>query len=266
MGDDSRVRATHDGAAVAYEVVGPRQGMPVLLAHSLGTDRSMWDPQIDRLSRSHRLVLVDSLGHGGSDVPPGPYTIERLAGLTLAVADAEGIERFAMCGVSMGGQVALSLAIRHPSRLLAMVSANTAARVGSAEGWEARVAAIRARGMEDMAPEIVARFVSAGFRARDPAGWDRLVATFVRTDPDGYIGCCQALGAADLTGAVGAITVPSLVIGGSEDVSTPPSQAEELHRAITGSQLEIIAGAGHLSNVDAPEAFTARVETFLGSL
>jgi 3-oxoadipate enol-lactonase len=257
------MRATHDGHGVDYAVVGPAGGVPILLTHSLGTDRSMWDPQVEALGGKHRLVLVDTLGHGSSDVPPGPYTIDQLATLVLAAADAEEIDQFAVCGVSMGGQIALWLAIHHPSRVLAMVASNTAARVGSADGWAVRVAAIRQRGMEDMATEIVPRFVSPEFRRRDPAGWDHLIETFVGTDPEGYIGCCEALGAADLADAVGGITVPSLIIGGSEDVSTPPGQAEELHAAIRHSQLEIIAGAAHLSNLDAPEVFTRRVEEFL---
>jgi 3-oxoadipate enol-lactonase len=116
-----------------------------------------------------------------------------------------------------------------------------------------------------MADEIVARFFSSGFPARDPGPWERVYRTFLATDPDGYIACCEALATSDLSEEVGAISVPSLIIGGTEDVSTPPELAESLHAAIPHSELEIIAGAGHLSNMDTPDVFNDRLERFLAS-
>ena len=252
-----------DGAAVDYEVLGPTTDAPVVLSHSLGSDRSMWEPQIADLRQGHTLVLVDTLGHGRSDSPPGPYTIAQLGRSILAVADQERIEEFHFCGVSMGGQVGLWLAINHPGRVRSLVAANTAARIGTVDGWEARVEAIRAKGMDGMAAEIVSRFLAAGFTERHPARWERVVRTFLETDPEGYVACCQAVAECDLTDEVGGIEAPVLVVGGSEDLSTPPDQVAALHTAIPASELEVIPGAAHLSNLDAPSEFGALLRRFL---
>lgn len=253
-----------DGVVVDYDVTGSRGAPAVLLSHSLGTDRYMWDAQVSDLGDEYRLILVDTLGHGRSDAPPEERpTIGQLASHVLAAVDAEGIDRFHVCGVSMGGQVALWVASHHPDRVLSMTAANTGARIGSAEGWTARIEAIRAHGMEGMADEIVARFFSSDFSARDPARWERVYRTFVATDAGGYIACCEALGAADLTDDLSRISARSLIIGGTDDVSTPPELAHALHAGIPHSELEILEGAGHLSNLDAADAFNQRLLAFL---
>jgi 3-oxoadipate enol-lactonase len=245
------------GASIAWQEAGISHRRPIILLHSLGTDRSMWDRQVTALAGTHRVVLIDIRGHGRTDSPPGPYSLEDLAGDVIAVADHIRLERFDLCGISISGQIGLWLGINRPDRLRTLTVANTASRIGTREGWNDRIAAVRNGGMESIAKNVVARWFSEDFPERFPDVHDRVSTVMTATSPIGYIGCCSALAEADLTDHVGAITTPTLVIGSELDVSTPPADAENLHRAIPGSDMVVIPGAGHLSNMDRPDEFNA---------
>jgi 3-oxoadipate enol-lactonase len=189
-------------------------------------------------------------------------TIERLGRDLLALLDYLGIARAHVCGLSLGGMTALWLAAHHPERVGRAVFANTAARIGTAATWDARIAAVRGGGMAAVRDAVVARFFSEGFRARRPdvarAFGDMLEAT----RPDGYVAACAALRDADLRAVVPAIRAPALIVAGALDEATPPAQSEELHTAIGGSEM-VALDAAHLSNVEQPEAFSARLLLFL---
>jgi pimeloyl-ACP methyl ester carboxylesterase len=159
--------------------------------------------------------------------------------------------------------VALWLAISHPDRVRRAVFADTAARIGTTEMWNERIAAVQADGMRAIRGTILARFLSESFRSAHPTVTDTLGATLEATNPDGYIAACEALRDTDLTESVASIRLPSLIVVGALDIATPPAQAEELHRLIAASELTVLPGAGHLANVDASAAFTERVLTFL---
>ena len=168
-----------------------------------------------------------------------------------------------MCGLSLGGIIALWLAIHHPERLHQAVFANTAARIGTVESWNARIAAVRGGRMPAIRDVALARFLSPGFRAAHPTVTQRIATMLLATPPEGYMAACAALCDADLPAEIGRIRVPSLIIGGEQDESTPPAQAEELHAAIQGSQRVIFPGVAHLSNVEQPNKFTAHLLRFL---
>jgi 3-oxoadipate enol-lactonase len=254
---------TDDGTRLAGRIDGPTGRPAVLLANSLGTDHRMWDPQIPVLSERLRVIRFDTRGHGRSDVPPGPYTIERLGRDLLAILDGLTIERAHLCGLSLGGMVVLWVAALHPQRVDRAVFANTAARIGTAKGWEERIATVRGGAMQAVRDLVVARFLAEPFRTSNPEVV-RWVGDMVEaTPPTGYIGSCAALGDADLHGLVRTIQLPSLVIGGDLDESTPAHQARELHTAIAGSELIILKGAGHLSNVERPDEFSHALLSFL---
>jgi 3-oxoadipate enol-lactonase len=159
----------------------------------------------------------------------------------------------------LGGLTALWLAIYRPDRVGRAVFANTAARVGSVDTWSARIAAVEAGGMAAIKDAVLARFLSADFRARDPETTDKVGAMLLTTPPQGYIGCCAALRDADLRNMVSTIEARSLVIGGELDEATPPAQAEDLHGGIVASDLMVIPGVAHLSNLEAPGLFSRRV-------
>ncbi|MGA7271775.1 MAG: 3-oxoadipate enol-lactonase [Acidimicrobiia bacterium] len=236
----------------------------LVLLHSLGTDSSMWAAQLPVLRSRRRLITIDLPGHGRSAAGAGPYRLEDLGGSVLAVADRAGLDRFDVCGISLSGLIALWLAIEAPDRVTSMVAANTAARIGTPEFWSERIRATRNRGMEGICDSVVPRFVTPEFARHHPHHYRALEEAFVRIDPVGYVGCCAALRDGDVRDSVPTITCPSLIIGGEEDVATPPQEGMWLHEHIPASRIEIIAGASHLSNLDQPERFNQAVEDFLG--
>jgi 3-oxoadipate enol-lactonase len=250
---------TEDGVRLHYRVDGPAVGSPVLLINSLGTDLRMWQPQVEALADRFRVIRYDSRGHGQSDAPPGPYTLERLALDALAVLDALDVQRANVCGLSLGGLVALWFAIYRPGRVQRSIFANTAARIGTEESWTARIEAVQAGGMAAIRDTVLARFLSAAYREREPAVTRQIAEMLDRTPPHGYIGACAALCDADLRHLASTVEAPSLVIGGEHDEATPPAQAEDLHAAIVPSELMVIPGVAHLSNLEAPEWFNRRL-------
>jgi 3-oxoadipate enol-lactonase len=259
-------RVEIDGVGIAWQEHGPGHAPPLVLVHSLGLDSQMWEPQVEALSDDYRTVVMDLRGHGRSDAPSGPYSIGRLALDVLAVADAAELERFALCGLSIGGQVAQWLALECPERLSALVLADTAARIGTAESWTERIAAVASGGLEPLAPTVLARWFSAGIEEHEPDHYTYARERFLTTSPDGYVGCCAALADSDLQQRVGDIGAPTLIIVGSEDVPTPPAQARELHEAIGGSELKVIEGAAHISSLDAARVFTLLLRRFMEGL
>lgn len=254
---------TVDSLPLAYRVDGPAAAPALVFSNSLGTDWRMWDAQAAALIGRFRVVRYDTRGHGQSGVPAAPATIMRLGQDLLALLDHLQIERAHVCGLSLGGLTALWLAARHPERLQRLVLADTAARIGSTAGWEARIAAVRAGGMEAVRDAVVARFLSAAFRARRPDVTQAVSAMLTGTDPVGYMAACAALRDADLRAAVPTIRVPALIMAGALDAATPPAQAKALHSDLAGSELIIFPDAAHLANIEQPEAFTAALLTFL---
>jgi 3-oxoadipate enol-lactonase len=248
-----------DGTRLFYHAGGPPDGPPLLFVNSLGTDLGMWAPQAAALANPVRLIRYDTRGHGLSDAPPGPYTVERLALDALALLDALDIQRANLCGLSLGGLTALWLAIHRPERVGRAVFANTAARIGSFETWSARIEAVQAGGMAGIRDAVLARFLSAGFREREREVTATVGAMLLATPPEGYIGCCAALRDADLRNMISTIEARSLVIGGELDEATPPAQAEDLHGGIVPSELMVIPGVAHLSNLESPELFSRRL-------
>lgn len=248
-----------DGTRINYRLDGRSDGPVLLFLNSLGTDLGMWQPQVDALASHLRIVRYDTRGHGLSDAPPGPYSVERLALDALALLDALDIQQANLCGLSLGGLTALWLAIHRPERVGRAVFANTAAKIGSDEVWNTRIAAVRAGGMAGIRDAVLARFLSASFREREPAVTATVGAMLLATSSEGYIGCCAALRDADFRSLVSTIEARSLVIGGELDEATPPAQAEDLHGGIVPSELMVIPGAAHLSNLEAPELFGRRL-------
>jgi 3-oxoadipate enol-lactonase len=251
------------GARLWYRAEGPAGAPALLLSNSLGTDLRLWDPQVPALAARFHVVCYDSRGHGRSDAPPGPYTLDMLGRDALDLLDALAIERAHVCGLSLGGMVALWLAIHHPARVGRVVLANTGARIGSEASWDERVAAVRAGGMRAIRDTVVGRFLSERFRAEHPEETARIAAMLEVTPAEGYIGACAALRDADLRERFAGVHAPALVLGGALDQSTPPELAHALHAGIAGSELHLFDGVAHLSNVERPEEFTSRMVEFL---
>lgn len=246
-----------DGVRLAYRLDGDDDSPPMVLVNSLGGDLRMWDPQVAALSRSFRVLRYDIRGHGQSGVSDAAVTIERLGLDLMDLLDELSIRSVHICGLSLGGMIALWLAVHHPERIKRAVFANTAARIGTVERWNERIGAVESGGMAAVRQSVVGRFLSEGFRTQHPETTRWVGDMLEATNPEGYIAACAALRDADLTHLIHKIRVPSLILAGALDESTPPAQAEELHNAIQGSELIIFPDVAHLSNVEDPGAFNA---------
>jgi 3-oxoadipate enol-lactonase len=249
---------------IHHEIEG-EPGAPVLvMAHPLGANLAVWEPQRAALSRQFRLLLYDARGHGRSSVTPGPYRIEQLAGDVVGLLDALQIDRAHFCGLSIGGLVGIWLGAQAARRVGRLVLCNTAMRIGSLEGWNTRILAVRQDGLGALAPTMMERWFTATFRERDPQTVSRAQAMLAGSPPEGYVGCCAAIRDADLQAQAAAIAVPTLVISGSSDPSTTPAQGQALAAAISGARY-VELPASHLSNLEAAERFTDEVVRFLSA-
>jgi len=255
-----------DGLNIAYRVDGDDSKDAVVLINSLGTDLRLWEPQMDELTRHFRVIRYDCRGHGESDVPPNPATIDRLGADLVALLDCLNIERAHLCGISLGGFTALWLAAYHRERVGRAVFANAAARLGSEQSWDERIRAVEAGGLAAISETVVGRFLGATFRAAHPDVTRHLIDMVEATPAAGYIAACAALREADLHNVISRIRAPSLIIGGELDQSTPVRQSEELCTLISGSDLVVLPAAAHLTNVEQAEKFTPIVTTFLRGL
>ena len=252
-----------DGTRLAYYVDGPADAPPLLFAHSLGVDAGTWAPQVRALSGERRIVRYDARGHGHSDAPAGASDIALLARDALAVLDAAGVDRADMVGLSMGGMVGMWLAVHAPQRLRRLVLANTAAHIPLGERWNQLIATAQSRGMGAIARGTLERWVGAHFKAQEPAAFAALVAAMEAMSAQGYAGCVAALRDADLRDELSRIALAVRVLTGADDLATPPAAADALAAAIPGARALVLAGAGHLSNIEQPEAFNDALRSFL---
>jgi 3-oxoadipate enol-lactonase len=260
---DERRTSSDDGTKIAWSTHGPDQAPAVVMMHSLGSNRMMWRPQIAALETRFRVIAIDTRGHGSSDAPPGPYRLEHLGRDVLNVANDAGADSFHVVGLSLGGQMAMWLAMNAPERVLSAVLANTGAKIGTNESWQERIDTITAGGMTTVRDAVLGRWFTPAFRDEHPDWFAEVKRVFEASDPGGYIGCCAALRDSDLRVTVGAISAPTLVIGGALDLATPPDLAMWLHEHIEGSELTMFDDAAHLSNLERADEFTARLVRFL---
>ena len=251
-----------DDTVCHYRLEG-RDDRPVLiLAHSLGQDLGMWEPQVEDLTARLRVLRYDLRGHGASGVTGGDYSIEGLGRDVLALADGLGIARFAFCGLSIGGMIGQWLARHAPERVTAVVLANTSPRPDG-PGMETRRRTVLASGMAAVADTVMQRFFSPATLAANPPAVATARHTLLTTDPVGYAGCCAAVRDMDQTAGLAGIRVPALVISGELDVSLPwQGHGEILAREIAGAQI-VHLRAAHLSNLERPRSFTAALHRFL---
>lgn len=248
-----------NGIAQFYRRSG--NGPPLVLIHALGLDHRLWESQVAQLSSGFEVIAYDVRGHGASDGPAGPYTmhdfVEDLAGLL----DAIGVETAHLAGISMGGMIAQEFALAWPNRVRSLVLADTTseyspdARRQLAE--RARIA--EERGMAPLVEPTMERWFTPEFHHLQPADVNRIRSIFASTDPLGYAASCRAIADADLSERLVAVTAPTLVLVGSEDHSTTPEMALQIHEHIPGSSYEVVNGVAHLSNVAAPERFNQAI-------
>ncbi len=254
---------TDDGIAIHYEFDGPEDAPVLLLSNSLGTDLRMWNAQVEAFSGARRILRYDSRGHGKSDAPQGPYSIERLGRDVLVLMDALGLEKVDYCGLSKGGMVGMWLGTHAGGRFGRMVYANTAAHMPTEEMWRHRAATVRTDGMEAVVEAVVNRWFTEAFQQNDEAEVGRIRQMILGTAPEGYAGCCEAIAVMDQRTSIRAVQNPVLVIAGAEDPATPPDYGHQIAEAIAGAALVVIPQAAHLSNIEQSALFNEALAQFL---
>lgn len=252
---------SHD-ARIYWRTDGDPALPALVLGNSLGTDFSLWDILLPRLLRHFYVLRFDMRGHGASDAPAGDYTLDQLTDDAQAVIAAAGITQYHYCGVSLGGMVGMNLAARQPAGLQRLILSNTSPKFPDPALWAARIDAVRQGGMASIADAGLARFFTPEFVQIGDMGYQRVRNTLLGIDPQGYNGCCAAIRDMDLRAGLSRIQVPTLVVTGEFDLSTPPAVGQALAEAITDSDFVNLRSA-HIPCVEIPTAYGDTLVKFL---
>jgi 3-oxoadipate enol-lactonase len=259
------MNARVNGISLAYDLAGAEGRPAVVLHHPLAANRFFWDDLAHRLGHDYRVLRLDARGHGESDAPTGPYSFETLAQDVVALMDHARIERACFLGLSMGGMVGQYLGLGHAARFNSLILVATSSRVPKDFGpvWDARIKAVSERGMASQVEDSMPRWMSAKAIAAGHPAIPGLKAMIRNTPPAGYIGWAGAIRNLDLTDRIKAIRLPTLVVSGELDPSTPPAAGQAIHGAIPGSKFVVMTGVAHMMSSEAPEAFHAIVRPFI---
>ena len=254
-----------NGIEVYYELHG-EQGAPwLVLSHSLACSVRMWDPQIAALKDTYRILAYDTRGHGASEAPPGAYTLELLADDLFSLLKELKVEKAHFCGLSMGGMIGQTFALKYPGLFRTLALADTTSRYpeNAAPLWVERIKTAQEKGMEPLAQPTLERWFTEAFRKANPAAVEAIRKLILATPVPGYAGCCHAIPKINLTARLKEIKCPILVIVGEQDPGTPPAMAREIHDNAPGSKLVVLPQAAHLSNLEQPEGFSRALRDFL---
>ena len=257
--------ATVNGLAYSYDEKG--SGPPVVFAHGLTFDRHMWDHQVETLSGRYRCIAYDFLGHGGSSLGPEGYSLEDEAENLHALLAAWGASPAHVVGLSLGGMVALRLALAHPQDVRSLALLDTSAEAELPERaplYEQLAATAKAQGPMTVADPVVGFMFSRGFVESQPAKVEAYKRSFGALDMEGLERATKAVARrTNVLARVSQIAAPALVIVGSEDISTTPDRAQHIVEGIRGARLETVAGAGHMTPVEQPERISELLSAFL---
>ena len=253
-----------DGVRLHWRLEGSAERPVLVLLNSIGTDLSLWDRTVASLLPAFRLLRIDTRGAGGSDAPAGDYTLAMLADDVAAIMDDAGVADAAVAGVSLGGMVAMQLALDHPARVSALALICTSATMDPA-AWIARIDTVRGQGTAAIADMAVGRFLSPAFAARHPEIADTLRDSIARQADAGYAGAGAAIRDMALIDRLGAIGVPTLVVTAMLDVSTPyAGHGEHLVAGIAGARHVGVDGA-HLPPIEVPAELATALHRFLAT-
>lgn len=251
------------GVRLFYRLDGNTDKPVIVFVHSLGTDHSLWDRQAEDLLPYFRVLRCDVRGHGASESTPGDYSVAMLARDVVALASTLGIEKFALCGLSLGGMIGQWLGANQPERLTHLALANTSAKFPAPEIMESRRQQALATGMQVFVDSAMQRGFLRESLAANTAFVASMRSVFLATDPVGYAGCCAAIRDLDQIELLEKIRVPTLVIGGDRDISTPwEGHGDVLAARIPGAK-HVVLPAAHLSNLERPRSFSAALLGFL---
>ena len=251
-------------ARLRYELDGPETAPVIVFSNSLGTNHRMWEPQIAAFTRHFRALRYDTRGHGESSVTPGPYSNEQLSRDVLGLLDALRLDRVYFCGLSMGGMTGMFLGAHASERLHKIVLCNTAAKIGTADTWNARIATVQNSGMKSVAAVVLERWLTPAYRAAHPAETNTVLEMLEHTNPEGYAACCASVRDTDERESLGRMRVPAMVVAGKHDPAIPLADARYLADQIPSAHY-VELRAAHLSNLEAKDDFNQAVLRFLQS-
>ena len=255
-----------NGIDVNYEIHG-KEGAPwLVLGHSLACSVRMWDPQIAALKSQYQILAFDTRGHGASEATKGAYSLELLADDLFSLLKEKKIDEAHFCGLSMGGMIGQTFALKYPGVFQTLALADTTSRY-PAEAWplwQERIKTAETKGMEPLAQPTLERWFTEPFRRNQAAAVEGVRKLILATPVAGYAGCCHAIPKINLTARLKEIKCPILVIVGADDPGTTVAMAEEIRDNAPGSKLVILPSAAHLANLEQPEAFTKALRGFLG--
>ncbi|BDD86544.1 3-oxoadipate enol-lactonase [Desulfofustis limnaeus] len=252
-----------NGISINYRLEGPENASVVMLSNSLMSNYTMWDDQMAMLTESFRVLRYDQRGHGGTEAPAGPYTIELLTEDVRALLDALEIDAVHFVGLSMGGFTAQMLALEYPERVLSLSLCDTACAMPPKSLWDERIRIGRTDGMAALMTATLERWFTASFRQTGDPRLAKVREMILGTPLAGYVGCAEAIRDMDICERIGSITKLTLVLVGEDDPACPLSSAQVLHERIGGSRLVIIPAAAHLPNIEQTEAFNRELRLFL---
>jgi 3-oxoadipate enol-lactonase len=254
--------APSQGTDIYWKVEGRDEAPALVLLNSIGTDMDLWDAALPALRVRFKLVRIDTRGHGASPAPDGDYSLPMLADDIFAVMDAAGIENAAVAGVSLGGMIAIEMALQAPQRVTALALICTSATMDSAS-WDARIGKVRGEGMGSIADLAMGRFLSPAYIDAHPAEAASVRRALIGMSATGYAGCGAAIRDMEIAHRLNEIDIPTLVVTGERDTSTPHAgHGDHLVDTIVGTQ-HVMLDAAHLAPMEAPEDLAAALEQFL---
>jgi 3-oxoadipate enol-lactonase len=254
-----------NGIQVNCELSGKKQAPVVVLSHSLACSMVMWQPQLEMLESRFRVLRYDTRGHGGTDAPPGSYTLAQLVDDAIGILDGLDIERVHWVGLSMGGMIGQGLALSHPGRLNSLVLADTAAIIPDEAQpvWQERIDVVRNEGLQAVAESTLERWFTPNYLKQKLPEVDQIRQQILVTPVAGYIGCSEAIRRLNYLDQLAAIQTPTLVMVGADDPGTPVAASEAMHAQIKGSNLAVIPAAAHLSNIEQAKVFNTHLMAHL---
>lgn len=257
-----------NGILIGYDEYG--SGTPLVLIHGHPFNRSMWDDQVKAFSSTHRVIVPDLRGYGETTVVPGKTTMETMAKDLAALLDALAIDRVILGGLSMGGQIVFEFYYQFPERVSALLLADTQAQAETEAGKVTRnttAQRIIDQGMQSLVPEMLPKLLAAKTFAERQEVVEKVRQMIIKTPPEGAAAALRGRAERrDYIPLLKSITVPTLIVVGSEDEYTPISDAELMHQGIVGSQLAIFPSIGHMPNMECPDEFNAAFRQFLDTL
>jgi 3-oxoadipate enol-lactonase len=259
------MQATVNGIRIYYRLSGNPHGPAVIMSHSLATDHRMWDAQLAVLETDFRILRYDTRGHGASDAPRGSYSLELLADDAIGLLDWLDIRQAHWVGISMGGMIGQSAALRHGERLQSLVLCDTAAVMGedTQPVWQKRIDSAGRNGMEALVDETLQRWFTRDFLSQNPPEVQEIRRQILATPVSGFIGCSEAIRRLNYLERLHEIRTPAAVIVGEQDPGTPVSASEAIHSRLRNSRLFVIPSAAHLCNIEQPAAFNRVLLDFL---